>query len=467
MHAPLKSRTRRVNRRTVAGSQLTHAKPRNAVVVVSVVIAKPTHRPRSWHSKQRRTQLETPSRGSRSDAIRQRFDDVTGNSAATWRAVRDVLHKDHRPVYSDSQCRTLSCGFSQYFTDMERHQSIATSLQQFTESDYCGRPHTGPTLSQLSPTTADEVRKVLTTTCLKPSPTDVLPSTLLRSSVDVFAPVIAHMANLSFIECQFPAAFKTAQVLPLLKKPSLDKEQISSYRPISNLMTVSKVFERLVLARLRPHLLASPSFARLQSAYRRGHSTETALLHVMNSVYAAADEKKATVLVGLDLSAAFDTINHDVFISRLESQFGVDGGASSWLRWYLTDRQQFVKLGDHLSTATQYASGVPQGSVLGPLLFTAYVLPVGELIESHGVSYHQFADDTQLLITMNVTDAGPALEKLANCSTAVRLWFQRNDLQLNADKFEVDILGTAPQLRSLLISAKLRSPAAGCKLRQS
>jgi len=107
-----------------------------------------------------------------------------------------------------------------------------------------------------------------------------------------------------------------------------------------------------------------------------------------------------------------------------------------------------VKLGDHSSTATQCASGVPQGSVLGPLLFTAYVSPVGELIESHGVSYHRFADDTQLLVAMNVTDAGPALEKLANCSTAVRLWFLCNNLPLNADKSEVVIIGTAPQLRS-------------------
>jgi len=198
------------------------------------------------------------------------------------------------------------------------------------------------------------------------------------------------MANLSFRECLFPAAFKTAQVLPLLKKPSLDKEQMSSYRSTSNLTIVSKVIERLVLARLiRPHLLASLSFARLQSAYRRGHSTQTALLHVMNSVYTAADEKKAAVLVGLNLSAAFDTINHDILIRGLESQFGVDGGASMQLAVLVPHRQaapqQFVKLGDHSSTATQCASGVPQGSVLGSLLFTAYVLPVGELIESHGV----------------------------------------------------------------------------------
>ena len=91
---------------------------------------------------------------------------------------------------------------------------------------------------------------------------------------------------------------------------------------------------------------------------RTGADIQQKQLHVMNSVYASADEKKATVLVGIDLSAAFDTTHHDVLISRLESQFGVDGGASNWLRSYLTDRQQFVKLSDHSSTATQCASTV-------------------------------------------------------------------------------------------------------------
>ena len=113
-------------------------------------------------------------------------------------------------------------------------------------------------------------------------------------------------------------------------------------------------------------------------------------------MYAAADNKEATILVGLDISAAFDTINHDVLISRLMNQFDVDGGASSWLRSYLTDRSQYVKLGEHSSATTQCVcvSGVPQGSVLGPLLFTAYVSLVGDLIESFDVSYHQFADNT-------------------------------------------------------------------------
>lgn len=449
-HAPQKSRTRRVGRNDC---RWLSAEARDA-----------KRRCRRRERRYRRTKSTTDRLAfqaerkaardaitrSRSDAIRERFSDVAGNSAATWQAVRDVLHRGHRPVYTDSQCQTLASGFSQYFTDkLERiHESIASCLRQSSEPAFHGRRHTGPTLSQLRPTTAAEVRKVLMSTQLKPSPVDVLPTSLLRSSVDIFAPVFAHIANLSFAQCRFPAAFKTAQVLPLLKKPGMDKDQMSSYRPISNLTTVSKVIERLVLERLRPHLLTSPSYPRLQSAYRCGHSTETALLHLINSVYAAADERKATVLVGLDISAAFDTINHDVLIGRLEQQFGVDGGASSWLRSYLTDRQQFVKLGDHSSAMTQCASGVPQGSVLGPLLFTAYVAPIGDLIEAHGVSYHTFADDTQLLVAMDSSNPAPALDRLANCSAALRLWFLRNDLQLNADKSEVIILGTAPQLRS-------------------
>ena len=125
----------------------------------------------------------------------------------------------------------------------------------------------------------------------KSSPLDVLPASLLRSSVSVFALILAHMANLSFAERCFTTAFKAAQMLPLLKKAGLDRDDMSSYRPITILTTASKVIERLFLNRLRPQLLDSRNFSRLQLAYRRGHSTETALLHVLNGVYAAADQK--------------------------------------------------------------------------------------------------------------------------------------------------------------------------------
>jgi len=125
----------------------------------------------------------------------------------------------------------------------------------------------------------------------------------------MFTPATARLANLSLQTGKFPARYKTAQVLPLLKKAGLNSSQPANYRPISNLPTVSKVLERLVLARLRPHLLSSANFSQFQSAYRKGHSTETALLQVLGGLFTAADDKQVTVLIGLDLSAAFDTVS--------------------------------------------------------------------------------------------------------------------------------------------------------------
>jgi len=145
----------------------------------------------------------------------------------------------------------------------------------------------------------------------------------MKSCQDVFAPVIAKLANLSLRSGKFAACYKRVQVLPLLKKAGLDTPSPANYRPISNLSTVSKILERLVLARLRPHLHGSVNFSQYhQSAYRAGHSTETALLDVLNGVYTAADDKQISVLIGLDLSAAFDTVDHSLLIDHLlQSEF--------------------------------------------------------------------------------------------------------------------------------------------------
>jgi len=143
------------------------------------------------------------------------------------------------------------------------------------------------------------------------------------------------------------------------------------------------------LTRLRPHLLGTANFSEYQSAYRKGHSTETALLEVLDGVYTAADNKQVTVLIGLDMSAAFDTVDHEILLQRPQSEFGVTDTPLDWLRSYLETRTQFVKLGQHQSATVGLDVGVPQGSVLGPLLFAIYCSPVADVIASHGVQYHQ------------------------------------------------------------------------------
>ena len=171
-----------------------------------------------------------------------------------------------------------------------------------------------------------------------------------------------------------------------------------------------------LVTRLRPHLLGSVNFSEYQSAYRKRHSTETALLEVLDGVYTAAD-KQATVLIGLDLSAAFDTVDHEILLQRLQSEFGVTYTPLDWLRSYLETRTQFVKLDQHQSTAVGLDVGVPQGSVLGPLLFAIYCSPVADVIASHGVQYHQYADDTQLRLAMHADNTSDGLSVFATCTS--------------------------------------------------
>ena len=149
--------------------------------------------------------------------------------------------------------------------------------------------------------------------------------------------------------------------------------------------------------------------------------------------------------------AAFDTVCHSTLIKRLQTEFGVSGTALSWIQSYLQDRTQFVKLGQHRSSETTLEVGVPQGSVLGPLLFAVYCSPVADVIASHGVRCHQYADDTQtqLHLAMRVDNTAAGLSIPVDCTTDVKQWYMQNGLQLNPDKSEALFMGTATQLRAV------------------
>jgi len=147
---------------------------------------------------------------------------------------------------------------------------------------------------------------------------------------------------------------------------------------------------------------------------------ESGLLEVLSCVYTAADNKEVTVLIGLDLSAAFDTVDHEILLERPQTEFGVEGMPLTWLRSYLDDRTQYVIIGQYQSTAIQLKVGVLQWSVLGPILFAVYASPVADVIASHGVQYHQYADDTQLHLAMRTDNTSAGLSVLAASTADVR-----------------------------------------------
>ena len=135
---------------------------------------------------------------------------------------------------------------------------------------------------------------------------------------------------------------KYAIVSPLLKKPFLDPAELRNYRPVSNLTFTSKVIERIVASQLTRYLQSNDLMPRMQSGYRKYHSTETALLRIMSDVYSAADERRVTLLTLLDLSAVFDCVDHDILLGRLQLAFGIEGSALAWLTSFLSTRTQRV-----------------------------------------------------------------------------------------------------------------------------
>ena len=186
---------------------------------------------------------------------------------------------------------------------------------------------------------------------------------------------------------------ETTYLFTLLKKPGVPKKDPSSYRPITNLCTFSKILEKLVLARLRPHVLATGNLSSLQSAYRSGYSTESGLLKVVGDIELASWNGMCTVLLAFDISAVFDAVSHLILCRHIESDVGVAGMALSWLRSFVSDWSQYVAVGSVRSETCALSSGVPRGSVLGPLLFAMYVSEIDAVIRSHSVQHHQYADD--------------------------------------------------------------------------
>ena len=203
---------------------------------------------------------------------------------------------------------------------------------------------------------------------------------------------------------------------------------------------------------LTDHLLRNNLMEPFQSAYRPNHSVETALLRVCNDILRSMDQRKVTVLVLLDLSAAFDTVDHQILLHRLQSRFGVTGVVLDWFTPYLTGRHQCVTINDTCSNPKLLKCGVPQGSVLGPLLFLVYVSPLGNVIRKHGLDFHFFADDTRLYLAFDANAVGSlsdALSTVLAAITDVKDWLRRNLLKFNISKTELSLIGSSQQLSKL------------------
>ena len=295
-------------------------------------------------------------------------------------------------------------------------------------------------LAHFQNASVEEITKFILESNNKNCELDPIPTIVLKKAIHLLAPFITLIINKTFSEGSVPISLKEALVRPALKKPSLDPDQIKNYRPVSNLPYLSKILEKTVNSRLDSHLEGNGLLDIFQSAYRKGHSTETALLRIVNDVLLALDEGKATLLIMLDVSAAFDVVDHERLLDRHNKYFGITEKALDWMSSYLKDRKQSVKIESKQSEIQNVESGFPQGSVLGGTKYIMYESPLANLLDSHDVEHHYYADDGSVytsFMLQNQNEVQNAIIKLELCLSDVYSWMTANMLKMNDDKTEV------------------------------
>ena len=296
-------------------------------------------------------------------------------------------------------------------------------------------------LSSFSPTCYDELSKLVREHGIKIGPGDILPPHLMKKHIEILLPHLVKLVNLSLSTASCDG-IKEAHITPILKALSLDFEVFKNYRPVSILSFISKLTERVVHSRLTSYLNENSLHSPSQFGYKKHHSCETMLLKLIDDILIGIDQKFGVIVLMVDLTAAFDTVDHSHLFNMLQFKYRITGAALTWLKSFVTGRSQRVKVGDFLSNALLVSFGVPQGSILGPLLFNLYCSSINTAFEEAGFSSMGYADDN-LGVRLFPAFVTPStlLFSVANCLRSIHRWTDKYFLKLNSGKTQVMVFG--------------------------
>ena len=357
------------------------------------------------------------------------------NKNGLWEVINDITgknDKDHVSVFYNkneelTNPKDISDSFNTYFTNIG--PNLASKIKQDNNINFATflPPNFNKSLF-LTPTDEEEIFKIVR--CLKTSRSsghDGLSVHLLKRIVIHIATPLAYIFNLSITTGICPSSFKTAKVIPVFKKD--DPSLLTNYRPISILPSMSKILEKIIYKRLYIFLQVNDILIPNQYGFRKHYSTDFAIIKLLNKITECFANKEHLIGIFMDLSKAFDTIDHNILMYKLQ-RYGIRGTSLLWIRDYLSNRKQYVVYQCSESPTSNITCGVPQGSILGPLLFLIYI---NDIVRSSPLlSFTLFADDTNIFYSHKNFDT--LVSTLNSEISKVSQWFSCNKLSLNITK---------------------------------
>lgn len=401
----------------------------------------------------------------RNEYFFNRFNGARGNMRLTWNVLNEITGRSCKHNHIDSvlsrdgnlltQPLSIAEEFNNFFLEVPRKIALEINVPN---DDY-RIEFSNPESLYLSPVTALEVYKIIFS--LAPSAAcgyDDVSSSILRGTAWNVVDILSHLVNLSFQSGVFPEALKKAVVVPIHKKDN--KRNVENYRPISLLSVFSKLYEKLMKSRLVSFLSKHNFLSDHQFGFREGRGCEQALEAFLDRVSQDLNDGKTVAALFLDVCKAFDTVNHDLLLRKIYA-IGVRGHVFDWFCSYLSERQQCVRIGSELSGFQCVESGVPQGSILGPILFIIYMNDIHDMgLKGFPTTY---ADD--LAITYSGVSVSSVFSDMEGDLLRVKLWFDHHRMLLSRKSrhmlFSLRGLPAAPALCLHSVDCEVASGGAG------
>ena len=372
------------------------------------------------------------------------FEEYRDNSKKQWQLINSLLNRNVKhsgPIKLRDESGNIlsshsdvSAKFNEYFSNIASNIKSQISARQTFDpggfEDFLQdgrRTDTGLSSIELRPVTPSEINKVIKKFKNKATLDTKIEPMKLANLDTKFTDILAVIINSSFSEGIFPNALKSARVVPIHKGGS--KTEVTNYRPISLLSSFSKIYEKLMHSRVLEFLDSNGSLFESQYGFRPGMSCEHALLNAQNNILHSLNSKQISVLLLLDYSKAFDVIEHPILLKKLE-HYGIKGTALKWFESYLSGRHQFVAVGGEDSRPRAIQFGVPQGSILGPLLFVIYINDLPNI--TNLAKFILYADDANIIVTGYTEEE--VQYKLNQITSLLIKWVDSNGLALNLKK---------------------------------